>query len=41
MKRNMSSRYDQTSAQPIPFVEVVWKLPLQYIKVFSKLSVKQ
>ena len=41
MKRNMSSRYDQTSAQSFPFIEAVWQLPLQYIKVFSKLSVKQ
>jgi hypothetical protein len=36
MKWNMSSRYDQTSAQPFPLMEAIGQLPLQNIKVFSK-----
>ncbi len=39
MNQNMSSRYDQASAQPLPCGEAMWQLPLQYIKVFIKPSV--
>lgn len=39
MNQNMSWRYDRASAQPRPFGEAVWQLPLQYIKVFIKPSV--
>ena len=39
MKRNTSSRYDQTPTQPFPFVEARWQFPLQYTKVSSKLPV--
>lgn len=38
MDQNLSTRYDQASAQPLPFGEAVWQLPLQYIKIFIKPS---
>lgn len=39
MHQHLSSRYDRTSAQPLPFGEAVWQLPLQYFNVFIKPSV--
>jgi len=39
MDQNVSTRYDRPSAQPLPFGEAVWDLPVQYIKVFIKPSV--
>ena len=38
MDQNLFTRYDQASAQPLPFGEAVWQLPLQYIKIFIKPS---
>ena len=39
MDQNLSTRYDRASAQPLPFGEAAWQLPLQYINVCIKPSV--
>ncbi len=39
MDQNVPSRYKRVSAQPLPLVEALWQLPLQYLNVFFKPSV--
>ncbi len=41
MDQNLSTRYDQASAQPLPFGEAVWHLPFQYLNVLIKPSVNR
>ena len=39
MDQNLSTLDDRASAQPLPFGEAVWHLPVQYLNVFIKPSV--
>src|SRR5690348_12779283 len=38
MYQNISSKYDRAQVQPLPFVEALWHLPVQYIKVVIRPS---
>ena len=41
MNQNLSTRYDQASAQPLSFGEAVWHLPFQSLNVLIKPSVNR
>ena len=41
MNQNLSTRDDQTTAQPLPFGEATWHLPFQYLNVLIKPSVNR